>query len=432
MIPQSLFGVFNTAKTLQHEVFHHKKTPREDMILKNYHPKVILQPEASYAKGKCNLTNFNLDVSEIEKRLGEIVSVMKEDYVPHIDMDIHIKAIKNVYQQFNVKEVFSPSTHDEAYFNISRSTNSCYPLYQKKKDVSPRYRQFIKDNLFKLKSDVFNIPCSTFFRFQLSKTGVKLRMVYGYGLIINWVESYFLVPIINYFIKVEDSSYVTGKVGEQISKRLIPTYSYKRRICIDIKQFDITLPTIFSLIGFEIIISWFKLDHKWLNLFRRCRNYFCRPAVYHPKTGIWYKKRGVPSGSGFTNLLDSVANAYLINYTLLKLSVDPRDCIILVHGDDSVIATNSEVDLAKFADILLELGVEMKDPLVYEDNRVHFLGREWVDGKPTIDVEKAWRTFSIGKPDQPEIYSTTRRVIGRFISIFRYDSRLNTDRKSVV
>jgi len=65
--------------------------------------------------------------------------------------------------------------------------------------------------------------------------------------------------------------------------------------------------------------------------------------VYHPTIGTVYKKRGICSGSVFTNLIDGISNLLLINYSFAILGKGYQH--IYVCGDDNLISTNTVLDV---------------------------------------------------------------------------------------
>jgi hypothetical protein len=123
-------------------------------------------------------------------------------------------------------------------------------------------------------------------------------------------------------------------------------------------------------------------------VFWRYVNDFIHTRIVLPDGDVYQVHRGVPSGSAFTSLIDSMANVYLINYIWFRLTGHALSHNqILVMGDDVVVGTDERVQLADIARIALECGFvvnERKSVIVStheEGHGIHFIGHSWTRGR---------------------------------------------------
>jgi hypothetical protein len=100
-----------------------------------------------------------------------------------------------------------------------------------------------------------------------------------------------------------------------------------------------------------------------------------------------------------------------------------------VHGDDNWISSERKIDIDKINTCVRSFGFEISidkchsaDP---HENRVHFLGSLWVDGKPERPVEKMVLSASTARGGRwPEIGGADNIIDGRVYTVFGYDHRL--------
>jgi hypothetical protein len=105
-----------------------------------------------------------------------------------------------------------------------------------------------------------------------------------------------------------------------------------------------------------------------------------------PNCEMYQKHRGVPSGSAFTALVDSIANYLILNYCWIRItgrSLTPDRCLVL--GDDSIFGANTYVALERLATVATELGMVLgvgKSVVTGPNDAPSFLGHEWKQARP--------------------------------------------------
>lgn len=169
---------------------------------------------------------------------------------------------------------------------------------------------------------------------------------------------------------------------------------------IDMSSFDSSICKRLIGISFGILKTWFDLTKcepttgvTYGKLFDIVENYFVHTPIVMPDHKIYLgKKHGVPSGSYFTQMIDSVANV-IIGGTIaayFHMNVDKHNIFVL--GDDLLLWSDRNVDLVKLASYASNLyGVEFnpnKSEQFMWCDTVKYLGRLWDKGVPDQGVDQ--------------------------------------------
>jgi len=135
----------------------------------------------------------------------------------------------------------------------------------------------------------------------------------------------------------------------------------------DFTNFDASVPNEVITRVFDVMASWFERETRPQIAFV-CEA-FMRSGIYLPGRDGTIEYRhgsertgGVPSGSGLTNWIDSLANCWVFHYAAHRLGGSISR--ILVNGDDAVVAFHKVSDFAAVSDVMMsELGMLIKmDP----------------------------------------------------------------------
>lgn len=187
---------------------------------------------------------------------------------------------------------------------------------------------------------------------------------------------------------------------------------YKHYSCVDFRKFDKIVSLQLIDISFNILeqnISFGKyrnhgvpdgrrLYRAWSHLI----DYFKNTLVRLPNGERYQKKTGIPSGSYFTQLIDSIVNYICLTYATLKLTGD-KPKYIKVFGDNSVIATRTAIekfDLARVIDSI-DMEINLKKTVITDNvERVEFLGFCIAGGFPQRSLTR-WMT-SLYSPEFPD------------------------------
>lgn len=137
-------------------------------------------------------------------------------------------------------------------------------------------------------------------------------------------------------IKTGQTIYPVGVISERryLMRKYCQYEGYNTKFSIDYSGFDASLNPQIIGIAFKILSKMLILTPVETKNWERVQTYFTTCPFLAPD-GLVYKGRrgGVPSGSMFTQMIDTVCNALAIEYSMLIEGID--DFRYLVYGDDS-------------------------------------------------------------------------------------------------
>lgn len=258
----------------------------------------------------------------------------------------------------------------------------------------------------------------------------KIRQVWGkafeniilegmsaYPLIQAYRQTGYPMPIgLNYF----------KRLPSIINRTLYDGVTYNYGVGIDYKRFDSSIQpwlinTCFDILEENIIFPDPQSYWAW----NYSKHFFTHTPVVMPDGRLWYKHLGVPSGSYFTQLIDSIANHIVTTYAQLKHY--GRSFKTHVLGDDSLFGVPIEFGLPSlhyFKPHTLALGLTLhpdKGCIATRPDHLEFLGHCARGTK--VDRETAGMMRLALYPEHP--------VLGPAISLQRIkgillDSALNS------
>lgn len=228
----------------------------------------------------------------------------------------------------------SPISIPETATKMKFNTSSGLPFLTKKNKSQDLLLSNFNDYLER------KDPCMLYTRTQESK---KTRNVWGFPFADTFLEIMFYVPLLEYQRTLPYRSALVGpeEVARSITGLILKARDSNRVIySIDFAGFDASV--------------WYQLIIEAFNYFKRCfapqfhtfLDYVCERchsiAIVTP-SGIYTGNHGVPSGSGFTNEVDSVVQVGLaLNCEFIK----EDEC--QVQGDDGVYILKEE-EISEFA-----------------------------------------------------------------------------------
>jgi hypothetical protein len=202
----------------------------------------------------------------------------------------------------------------------------------------------------------------------------KIRLVWALPLSTILVEGMFMVPIIRK-LQTVDVPYTMGYTSGAMAGRMDRLSYSSTQYCLDWSKFDSTIPCRVLHACFSIVKSWFDgLDETAFNVVERN---FCTCPILMPD-GYIYKgrKRGVPSGSYFTQLIDSLANMLLTHYISFRIGETIQDAVYL--GDDSVMSMGVFPDIKAWSKEAEMMGMKINAAKqVVTHSNPHYLGHNW-------------------------------------------------------
>jgi len=208
----------------------------------------------------------------------------------------------------------------------------------------------------------YDYPCSAGIRLALTKKpDNKPRLVWVYPAVMITAESRFFGPLMSKIFSCLlfswDFSFLRGGVNslKQFCQGLT-TYG------TDVSGFDASVHPMVINHVFDWICSRFKLSKHDQHDFDVMRHYFINTPLWY-KNRIYLKRQGVPSGSFFTQTIDSIVNvAYQLEliksfkrFSVSRMTLEKEFKFLRVLGDDSLVALYYEVTLEQFTQAARDL-----------------------------------------------------------------------------
>lgn len=188
--------------------------------------------------------------------------------------------------------------------------------------------------------------------------------------------------------------YAGGKSDAQISARMRGNHNrYQHWYSIDYSHFDQSISDWLIYDAFDIVEAAFpRMTVQQRQVFEVVKRDFVEKVFIDGDGKCRYSRKGVPSGSMFTQIIDSIVNRLMIlTYFISKFNT--HDVEMMIMGDDNIIFTNLEVDLHDMETYLRKnFGVEMNADKCVSGVRgtdPHFLSRDWTScggDRPNIEV----------------------------------------------
>lgn len=269
--------------------------------------------------------------------------------------------------------------------------------FKRKDEVDPN---IIKQYVHNLKYGIYSkctTPCNAVAKSMVAKSP-KFRLIWVYPAHMTFAEGMFAMPLIRaykahrgtYAIWVQ---YSNGGLAD-LQSRLPPDHTW---LGLDWSAFDSSIPAWLIRDAFNILMdqidmscydSWgAPTDSDTLpRLWKRMVDYFINTPVRLPSGKVVRKGQGVPSGSYFTGLVDSVCNAIVIHYLLSDLSYSH----MWVLGDDCLVAIRSSLCVPTLASAAAgTFGLCLNIDKSEKGKLVSFLGyRMSASGTPMASYDK--------------------------------------------
>lgn len=361
--------------------------------------------------------NFQKYLVRMQAKTGPIVdSVMKsvmEEQGYHFDDQTAARSIYSVDKLFDAlgkydkSPTFKPckKTLSKAYFKVEKmfehmfgTLTPAHPqvvLRYVRKDASagaPFFisKELVTESILDNLDDAFNHPCVAYYRTQARmKEGGSfkqtVRLVWGYPYQATIMEGVYARPLIEAF-KSHRTPYALGYRKAELGAEL-NHFAWSNFVgSFDWSSFDSRMPAQIMSLVFKLLRRFFtEVNEEHWNAMVR---YFIFTPILMPNGKVYVgKKHGIPSGSYFTNIVGSLANLILMEY--LSYNCNFRLDNLLVHGDDSIVASNKELPLREMGDVAAQhFGMVLhpdKQRYTKKDHTLEFLSHMWQGGRPYRD-----------------------------------------------
>jgi len=230
-------------------------------------------------------------------------------------------------------------------------------------------------------------PCVAFKRTQ---AGNKTRLVWGYPLEMTIMESRFARPLIEHFLKVRTPmafGMTKTELGAKIHRYVVEGRGVE--VCLDYSKFDSSIPKVMLKQAFRILSTWFSKADEEAYGWDTVVKYFITTPIVMPDGHLYVgKNHGVPSGSYFTQIIDSIVNVAVM-YAMSRrfgFDFDPRSLYVL--GDDVIVSIEGEFSLRAMSRYASQFGLTIHSDEKSMVGVPHFLGAYWDMGKPDVPVDE--------------------------------------------
>lgn len=249
-------------------------------------------------------------------------------------------------------------------------------------------------------------PCVAYKRTQ---RGNKTRLVWGYPLEMTIMEARFARPLIDMFKQRSTPmafAMTKCELGAKIESHFdnVPGVT----VCTDYSKFDSTIPAHFIRRAFKILETWFpKEDRKTLGWDIMVKYFITTPIVMPDGNLYTGKNHGVPSGSYFTQLVDSIVNVAICYALGSRFNFSFRRRSLFVLGDDSMLRVEGKFSVREWAAYVKQFGMCIHDDHKTVIGKNHFLGATWIKGKPDAPTDEL--STKAGNPESYRHYDSQDR-----------------------
>lgn len=359
-------------------------------------------------------------------------------YYPSRPKDLaYTRAVELARRDFYVPKVRPYHLNDSIkYFqHPDKSPGLPYTLMgiKCKRDVDPLIIKNCARHVKQGKWKKFTHPCNLVARSMVAKKP-KFRLIWVYPAHITYIEGMFAQPLIKASIAKRGvyAQWIQYSKGDMaVLQSRLP--QGKQWLGVDFSRYDASLPAwllrdAFGILKDQISFTQYhgwgrpKSDEYLHLLWNAVVKYFIdTPYTYPSAEGVWRKHNGVPSGSYFTSLVNSVCNCIMMHYLLRGCKYASTARWIL--GDDSLTAVD-DVDVEGLAHEARQVfGVTVNVEKTEKGKLVSFLGyRMTKDGRPKANYQKLVAQLLL--PDKPDkdIFEVANRIKALQLSCFGYGS----------
>lgn len=267
----------------------------------------------------------------------------------------------------------------------------------------------------------------------------KIRSTWGYPLEVYMAEAAYFYPILD-VLKNHPHPIIAygteiGNGGMTYVNAMVNCFPTKPVLLGDWSRFDKTIPAWLIRDAFRILAEaidwnhvqdsegkiWNVRDYRSKRRWRAIVKYFIDTPIRMSNGERYVKHCGVPSGSCFTNIIDSIVNAIVMRYLCYEMTgYFPLADIYL--GDDSVLVLPDKIDLTVLSEYAKEqFGMVFnadKSSQVMDRNLVHFLGYYNNNGIPYKPIDTIVASTIYPEHTVNDKFQTITRLVGQAYSCF--------------
>jgi len=280
-------------------------------------------------------------------------------------------------------------------------------------------------------------PCMATQRGGMSeRSDPKTRLAWIYPAEMLMVEGLYAPVMYREFMALPDSPMLVGKSSQRLYTEWAANTKIGEKLYgLDFKSFDTRVPSWLIKSAFDILhqnVEWMswrgkptsaRSRQKWRNVWDGMVWYFINTPILMPDGRMFRKNRGVPSGSWWTQLVDSVCNYILVEYMAACQNVAMKSLKVL--GDDSAFRSGSNFDLKVGADDAEAVGMELsvdKSEMTETPTDFKLLGTTYRNGHAHRPTDEWFKLALYPENPVPSLEVSLSRLIGLWIGGAMWDS----------
>lgn len=273
---------------------------------------------------------------------GPLQRAVESYFVRHkapVDSMIMAKAIKNVLSKLSREGMAKPSywSLEQAANSLPQKSSSGFPFFSSDPGVYFSTCLSLSSRVLAGDEDMMRYPYTLGFRGQPVGTGqpAKCRPIFQGSRVVTNLEKMVQGPVLSH---LQDLPCFAAWCGPtQVDREVTRIFNDDDRngviLSIDYSAFDSSVPGVLIDAAFSVLRELVD-DRSQPFLLERLKVHFKCSGLIAPD-GYYYNRRdGIPSGSGFTNLVGSIINLLVIEAAAEALHFRVLHC--LIQGDDGV------------------------------------------------------------------------------------------------
>lgn len=263
----------------------------------------------------------------------------------------------------------------------------------------------------------------------------KTRLVWIYPAEMLVIEGQYAPKMYHDFMAQPDSPMLNGKSSQRLyTEWCLGLRDGELLYGLDFSSFDTTIPAWLIHVAFDILKQNINFEtwggkpvtpedrRKWKNVWDGMVWYFINTPMLMPDGRMFRKRRGVPSGSWWTQMIDSVVNYIVIEYLADCQETEIRNLKVL--GDDSAFRNGGAFSLERAEEDVKPLGMLLKrekcerseDPTDFK-----LLGTKYRDGHAFRETEEWFKLALYPESAVHTVDVSLTRLIGLWLGGAMWD-----------
>jgi hypothetical protein len=261
-------------------------------------------------------------------------------------------------------------------------------------------------------------------------TKIKARGVWAYPAEVKVIEMRYVIPLLQRFS--ENFGRIPYPVGRNMTKGLpffIDHLLHDEKFgCVtDISKLDTSIGPDYIDWAFSFLKKFYFMGMTQSsvtrneNVFDFVHYYFKRTPILLPSGQLVRKSGGVPSGSGFTQIVDTLVTLLISTYAMLQMGYQEDQILgkMFVVGDDMATSVNADFSVEEFSMWLSRLGYTVNVDKVMFSNKgmeLKFLGYAKYGGGIYRPLDELLQTAYFPEKYVGSAERSRQRILGQTIA----------------